>query len=155
VAAAQLVDLARTRGRKPILYSLVSVIAVIVGQSVLIVCAAVLHWDPVPSNVTSVAIGSIPSYVLNRYWVWGKRGKNHLWKEVVPFWGMAFLGLLLSTVTVAIATDWKDETWVLSLANLAAFGVIWVGKFFVLHRLLFRHAEVTTDGDQPGVVIPG
>ena len=135
---AQLKDLAAGKGRKPLLYSLVSVIAVITGQSVLWTCSGLLGWDPVPSNVVSVAVGSIPSYVLNRYWVWGKRGRNHFWKEVVPFWGMAFLGLALSTVTVALATDWwADKTWIVSLANLSAFGFIWVGKFFVLHHLLF------------------
>jgi putative flippase GtrA len=150
VPAAQLVDLAKGKGRKPILYSLVSVIAVITGQSVLWTCSGLLGWDPISSNVTSVAIGSVPSYLLNRYWVWGKRGKNHFWKEVAPFWGMAFLGLLLSTFTVAVATDWKDATWVASLANLAAFGVIWVGKFFVLHNVLFKDHAATEDD----VVIP-
>jgi len=152
---ARLTELAKGRGRKPILYSLVSVVAVVTGQSVLWTCSGLLGWEPIPSNVTSVAVGSIPSYFLNRYWVWGKRGRNRLWKEVMPFWGMAFLGLLLSTLTVAVATGWKNATWVVSLANLSAFGVIWVGKFFVLHYLLFANHEVTTDGDQPGIVIPG
>ena len=143
-----LVDLARTKGRKPLLYSLVSVVAVITGQSVLWTCSGLLDWDPISSNVTSVAIGSIPSYLLNRYWVWGKRGKNHFWKEVAPFWGMAFLGLLLSTVTVAVATSWwSDRTWIVSLANLSAFGLIWVGKFFVLHHVLFKdHDQVAVTG---------
>jgi putative flippase GtrA len=138
VPVAQLNDLAQGRARKPLLYALVSVVAVITGQAVLWTCSGLLGWDPVPSNVMSVAIGSIPSYVLNRYWVWGKRGKNHFWKEVAPFWGMALLGLLLSTVTVAWASSWNDATIVVSAANLAAFGVIWVGKFFVLHHVLFK-----------------
>lgn len=146
-ARAQLRDLARGKGRKPLLYSLVSVIAVITGQSVLWTCSGLLGWDPVPANVLSVAIGSIPSYGLNRYWVWGKRGRNHFWKEVAPFWGMAFVGLLLSTFTVAVATGWKDATWVASLANLSAFGVIWIGKFFVLHNVLFKDHHAPAEDD--------
>jgi putative flippase GtrA len=139
------------RARKPVLYALVSVVAVVTGQAVLWTCSGLLGWDPVPSNVTSVAIGSIPSYVLNRSWVWGKKGKSHLWKEIVPFWGMALLGLLLSTVAVAWASSWNDATIVVSAANLAAFGVIWVGKFFVLHHLLFGGHDHTADDE---VVIP-
>ena len=146
-------DLRLGKARKPILYALVSVVAVITGQAVLWTCSGLLDWDPVPSNVTSVAIGSVPSYVLNRYWVWGKRGKNHFWKEVAPFWGMALLGLLLSTAAVAWATSWKDATIVVSAANLAAFGVIWVGKFFVLHHVLFgAHTHDHAADDE--VVIP-
>ena len=142
------------RARKPVLYALVSVVAVITGQAVLWTCSGLLGWDPVPSNVTSVAIGSIPSYVLNRSWVWQKRGKSHLWKEIVPFWGMALLGLLLSTVAVAWASTWNDATIVVSAANLGAFGVIWVGKFFVLHHLMFgEHTHAGQDGDDE-VVIP-
>jgi len=140
------------RARKPVLYALVSLIAVVTGQTVLWTCSGLLGWDPVPSNITSVAVGSIPSYVLNRYWVWGKRGKNHFWKEVAPFWGMAVLGLLLSTVAVAVAAEWNDATIVLAAANLAAFGVIWVGKFFVLHHVLFKeHGDQGADDE---VVIP-
>jgi len=151
MASTQIRELATGKGRKPILYSLVSVIAVVTGQSVLWTCSGLLGWGPVASNVTSVAIGSIPSYVLNRYWVWGKRGRNHFWKEVAPFWGMAFLGLLLSTLTVSLATEWwEDETWIVSLANLSAFGVIWVGKFFVLHNVLFKDHGASEDD----IVIP-
>ena len=44
----------------------------------------------------------MPAYYLNRAWVWGKRGKSHLTKEVVPFWAFAFSGLVLSTIIVAL-----------------------------------------------------
>jgi putative flippase GtrA len=146
-------DLGLGRARKPILYALVSVVAVITGQAVLWSCSGLLGWDPVPSNIMSVAVGSVPSYVLNRYWVWGKRGKNHFVKEVLPFWGMALLGLILSTIAVAIAASWNDATIVVAGANLGAFGVIWVGKYFVLHHVLFgEHTHDHTPDDE--VVIP-
>ena len=141
MATAQLVELARTKGRKPILYSLVSVIAVAVSQLVLVVCHAVIGLEAVPSNLIAVSAGTIPSYTLNRSWVWGKRGKSHLWKEVVPFWALAFLGLALSTVTVAVVERWNDSTLAISAANLAAFGVLWVGKFLLLHYVLFKQHE--------------
>ena len=34
-----------------------------------------------------------PSYWLNRNWVWGKRGRSHSVKEIVPFWIMSALGI--------------------------------------------------------------
>ncbi|MDP9452852.1 MAG: GtrA family protein [Actinomycetota bacterium] len=127
--------------RKPVRYSLVSVVAVAVSQLVLVTCNGVLDWSAVPSNLTAVAVGSIPSYVLNRRWVWGKRGRNHLWREVVPFWALAFLGLVFSTVLVHLAVQWKDSTVVASAANLTAFGILWVVKYLILDSLLFRVPE--------------
>ena len=137
------------RAHKPIMYSLVSVIAVVTSQIVLIVCHAAFGLSAVWSNVIAVAAGTIPSYSLNRSWVWGKKGGSHLWKEVVPFWALSFLGLAFSTVTVAIAEEWNDSTVVIAGANLAAFGVLWVGKFLLLHYVLFKDHDA---GDE--VTIP-
>ncbi len=108
-----------------------------VSQLVLIVCNGLLDWSPVASNLTAVTIGCIPSYTLNRSWVWGKRGRNHLWREVAPFWGLALLGLALSTLLVHFAASWNDSTLVVSAANLTAFGILWVVKYLLLDSLLF------------------
>ncbi len=136
--------------RKAIRYSLVSAVAVVVSQLVLLVCNGVLDWAPVPSNVTAVAIGSIPSYALNRAWVWGKRGRNDVWREVVPFWAFAFLGLAFSTLLVYFAAQWSDAVLIVNGANLAAFGVLWVAKFFFLDALLFS----SVPGEDSELVTP-
>jgi putative flippase GtrA len=139
---SSLVTRARTQfDRKPVRYSLVSVVAVGVSQLVLVTCSGLLHWSAVPANVAAVAIGSIPSYTLNRRWVWGKRGRNHLMREIVPFWSLAFIGLVFSTVLVHVAVQWKDTTVVASAANLTAFGILWVVKYLLLDALLFRIPE--------------
>ncbi len=123
--------------RKPVRYSLVSVVAVGVSQLVLIICNGLLGWSAVASNLAAVSIGCIPSYTLNRSWVWGKRGRNHLWREVAPFWALALLGLAFSTVLVHLASRWNDSTIVVSAANLTAFGILWVAKYLLLDSLLF------------------
>lgn len=123
--------------RKPVRYSLVSVVAVGVSQLVLIICNGLLGWSAVASNLTAVSIGCIPSYTLNRSWVWGKRGRNHLWREVAPFWALALLGLAFSTVLVHLASRWNDSIIVVSAANLTAFGILWVAKYLLLDSLLF------------------
>lgn len=131
--------------RKPVRYSLVSVVAVGVSQLVLILCNALLDWTAVPSNLMAVSIGSIPSYALNRSWVWGKRGPSHLWREVVPFWAFALLGLAFSTLLVHLASQWNDSTLVVSAANLTAFGLLWVVKYLFLNALLFKVVDEAAD----------
>ena len=60
---------------------------------------------PSESNVIATAIATVPSYYLNRTWAWGKTGKSHLMREVVPFWVIAAVSIVLSTVVVG----WADH----------------------------------------------
>ena len=127
-------------------YTMVSIISVIVGQSLLVLAFLGFHWSAVTANLFAVGISAIPSYYLNRAWAWGKRGRSHLLKEVVPFWGMAFLGLALSTVFVHVAEDFAQDfsrtrlvqTVIINGAALAAFGVLWIAKFVILNKLMFK-----------------
>lgn len=142
----------RLIGVKTARYSMVSVISVITTQIVLIVTAGVVGVAAAMANVIAVSAGAIPSYALNRAWTWGKTGKNHLFKEVIPFWAMAFVGLAVSTWFVAIADSVWGTTLAVSIANLVAFGMLWVGKFFVLHLVLFKvDAPVDSLDDSPPV----
>jgi putative flippase GtrA len=117
-------------------YAAASMVGVTVGSSTLLLLLA-LDVQEVLANFLSVAISSVPAYIVNRYWVWQKKDANSLKREVVPFWGMAFLGLVLSSVFVNWAKDRTDESLLILAANLSGFGVLWVAKFFVLDKFLF------------------
>lgn len=125
--------------RKPVRYSMVSAVAVAFSQTVLLICLLVLDMAPVSANLVAVALGSVPSYLLNRKWVWGKRGSHAFFREVLPFWVMAFLGLGFSTLLVHLAAQWSEAALVASGANLTAFGSLWIVKYLVLDSLLFKH----------------
>jgi putative flippase GtrA len=140
-----LVERSRTPGgRKMIRYSLVSVVSVIVSQIVLFIAQS--FWSARTSNIVAVCVSAVPSYYLNRTWAWGKSGKSHLWKEVVPFWGLAFLSLAFSTWAADFAESHAQgidshfvETLIVMGAALGAFGVLWVGKFIIFNKILFAH----------------
>ncbi len=141
-------DRARSpEGKKLVRYSMVSVIAVGVNQLVLLICFGLLHWPATTSNVWAVCVSAIPSYYLNRAWAWGKTGRSHLMKEVVPFWAMALLGLVFSTWATGFAKSFADDfteahllrTGIVMFAGLAAFGVLWIAKFVILNKVLFAH----------------
>jgi putative flippase GtrA len=138
-----------TEGRKMVRYSMVSVIAVACSQFILAVCFGLFHWSAVNANITAVCLSAIPSYYLNRAWTWGKRGRSHLMKEIVPFWGMALLGLVFSTWLAGMAEDVATDvssvrlvqTVIVMGASLTGFGILWVAKFMVLNKVLFAHRE--------------
>jgi putative flippase GtrA len=132
-------------GKKMVRYSLVSVISVVVSQVVLFFAQS--FWSARTSNIIAVCVSAVPSYYLNRAWAWGKTGKSHLMKEIVPFWSLAFLGLVISTWAADFAESNAHHLTssdlgvklVVNIAALAAFGVLWIGKFFIFNRLMFVH----------------
>lgn len=149
MASTPLVETLRAQSRrKPVRYAAVSGVAVGCNVVVLLLALTVLGVSgdeadqltrpAVLANVAAVSASSIPSYLLNRYWVWGKRGRNKIWTEVVPFWAMALLGLLVSTLFVYQASLSSSSRAVLLAANLSAFGILWVGKYLALDALLFK-----------------
>ena len=63
---------------------------------------------------------------------------------VIPFSVLSFPGLALSTLAVASrqlgrCSPWRPaRTVAVELANLAAFGSLWIAQFVILDRILFR-----------------
>ena len=101
------------------------------------------------ANAAATAVGTIPSFELNRRWVWGKSGRRSIAAEIVPFCILSFAGLALSTLAVRITAAWADaagwsrlsRTLAVEVANVAAFGSLWVAQFFALDRILFRQRQ--------------
>jgi len=91
-------------GQRLFRYTMVSVISVIVSLVALAVFAGPLGWPALWATVAACAIGTIPSYELNRKWGWGKSVRGQLGKEVMPFWILAFIGLAVATGEVAEAS---------------------------------------------------
>jgi len=150
--ANRLFDHARTpAGKKAIRYTLASVISVVVSQVAFVVAFGLLRWTARSSAITATAIGSVPSYYLNRYWAWGKTGRSHLWKEILPFWVIAFVGLAFSTWSSDAAETYVNQhhyghlakTLLVTGAYFGAFAVLWVAKFVIFNKILF----VTKDED--------
>ena len=125
-------------GAKALRYLGVSAFNVAFGAALLAVLHGVLGWEPVPANVTAWAIGSGPAYYLNRQWVWQQSGAHSLHREVLPFWIIALVGLLLSTAAVGLAGRYTEATAYILLANLSAYGVIWVAKYVILDKVMWR-----------------
>jgi len=127
-------------------YGAASAFNVVLGQILLYSAQTVAGLSAVPANVAAVSIGTIPAFLIARYWVWQKKGRSRLMKEVVPFWGLTFTGFALSTVAVwYVERRWSPPPWAINLTNLTAFGVVWVARFFVLEKVLFADEPPTDD----------
>jgi putative flippase GtrA len=136
-------------------FATVSVITTTIAQGLLFVVYPHLVASAMGSNIIVTSIATVPAYWLNRTWTWGKRGKSHLWKEVMPFWVMAFVGLVLSTVIVGLAAKNADrissahdvKVAIVHFANFFSYGLIWIARYSLLNKYLFG---TSTQGSPAG-----
>jgi putative flippase GtrA len=118
-------------------YGAVSVLTVPMGQILILLFTYGLDLNGVQANVLAVTIVAVPAFFLYRRWVWSADGVISFWGEVMPFWAMAFLGLVVSTAVVAWAVQQWDSKLVVNVANIVGYGLVWVVKFLVLDRFMF------------------
>ncbi len=134
-------------------YSAVSVVGIVVTQAVLVGAHAVAGMAPILANTIAVSVAAIPVFFLNRAWVWQLSGRGSFRREVLPFWGFTLAGLVLSTLAVAAVSSMTTSTLAVSAANIGAFGVLWVAKFFVLDEVVFAAAAAAA-GEEMAPVAP-
>jgi len=135
--------------RKLARYATVSVISTSVSLNLLGVLVATSAVTAGWANVIATAVGTVPSFELNRRWVWRRTGRRGLLAEVAPFCALSFLGLGLSTLAVSTAAGWATaarlgtaaRTLVAQGANVGTFGTLWVVQFVLLDRVLFARGK--------------
>jgi putative flippase GtrA len=147
--------------RKLIRYATVSAISTAVSLTILGTLLATSATTAGWANVIATAVGTVPSFELNRRWVWKKRGRRSLLGEVGPFCLLSFTGLGLSTVAVSLAAGWATaaglgstaRTLAAEIANVGTFGTLWVAQYLILDRVLFgshRGAVITASRHRVG-----
>jgi putative flippase GtrA len=100
-------------------------------------------------------VATVPSYWLNRRWAWGKTGRSHFVKEVLPFWMMAGAGITVSIFGAALARhistkynlNHAESTALVLVANLMSFGIFWVLKLMLFNRL-FQAPDLLEEIDE-------
>ena len=155
-------DAHRLRLGQLVRYGAVSVIASLTSMVVLGVLVATRTATPGWANVIATAVGTVPSFELNRRWVWDRADERRVVGQVTPFAVLSFAGLAISTAAVSLAGHWATtaalgptaRTLAVEAANVAAFGSLWIAQFLILDRVLFgrRPAARPIPAPSPAVV---
>ena len=152
-------------GKKLIRFTSVSVISTVVSFITIgVVYGLKLVHGQVWATMIGNAVASVPSYYLNRKWAWGKSGRSHVRKEVLPFWGMSLLGTSFSLIGAVLVRNYTQShhtghlwtTVMLQAANILSFGIFWILKLVVFNKIfhigeLEEFDEHLTEEEQPAV----
>ena len=143
---------ATARGRRIGRYAATSVVATGVSEVTLVaVYGAHLLTASLAAVVASLA-GVVPSYAMSRYWIWPEADRRRPGRQAVAFWVIALVSLGLSSLLTGMAaadgpSGRGAHLVVVGLAYVGTYGALWVGKFVVYQRFLFRPAGVRADVD--------
>jgi len=138
---------------KLIRYAAVSAVSTLTALTILgllVGLAGAAGW----SNAFATAVATVPSFELNRRWVWGAQASRSLVRQAAPLFALSMSGLVLSTLTVHVAATratshgWSRlaRTLVAQATNLGTFGVLWVFQYVLCDRLLVRSSPVPVEG---------
>jgi putative flippase GtrA len=151
LSPSALLDYARSpEGRKKLRYAGVSVIFVPVGQGLLQVLGGFMTFTQ--ASLLAAAILTLPNFFANKLFVWQVTSKDNQRTQIAIFWVAAMLGVSLATgltfLVEQLASDWPTlaKRVAVFFAQLTGFGIVWVGRFLILDRWLFR---VTHHGREP------
>jgi putative flippase GtrA len=161
MSASALKDHARSdAGRKQLRYAAVSVVFVPLGQVLIQLLGATVFKSTVDgvtevnwvgASVSSAAILTIPNFFANKMLVWKNTSRDNLRTQIVVFWVAAMLGVSFAT-GLTFLVDWMIEShgWLekvaVFFAQLAGFGIVWLGRYVILDRWIFK---VIHHGEEP------
>ena len=140
VVTTTLQRLRAEHGLKALRYCGTSAVNVTVGVSVLAICHGLLGWSAVASNLAAWLVSTVPAYLLSRSWVWQRRGPHRLGGELLTFWILALVGLGLSSLAVGLVALYTAWTPLIVVANVSAYGMVWIAKYVFLDRVMWPRA---------------
>jgi putative flippase GtrA len=128
-------------------YGSVSLISTTIGLLVLGILVGGFSFPAIWANVIATAIGTVPSFELNRRWVWAHNGQRSIRRQAVPYAVCSFAGLVVSTFAAHLASNSTRlaHTAAVELAVLGSYGALWLVQFVLCDRILFRSSTASLD----------
>jgi putative flippase GtrA len=134
-------------------YTAGSGVAFASSEIALIVCYGSGLMGSAPASVVAFFAGALPNYILNRSWVWQRKGPIPVRRELLPY----ALVSLVSLVTAAVVTglvaarapgDHATKTAFVAAAYLGTYTVLFLGKFVVYQRVIFQDAAADDPSEE-------
>lgn len=124
-------------------YGATSVIALVVSEICLVTIDAETAVGVTVATVAANLAGTVPSYVLSRYWIWSEADRARAGRQVALYWLVSLVSMALSSIAMGAIAHENHERHILRLLVLGAFYLVvsialWVAKYVAYHTVIFR-----------------
>jgi putative flippase GtrA len=123
-----------------------SVLATLTSAAVFPLVYRWAHAGPRIATFAAFAAGAAVSFVVNRFWTWSRRERDGLGRDLFGFFAVAGSVAVLAAIVTSITDFYADRagisdnlrTAMVETAYLGTYGVMFLIKFLLLDRLVFR-----------------
>lgn len=124
-------------------YSVTSGLALGVSEITLIALYASHTFDATLSAFLANLAGTVPSYLLSRYWIWSESDRKRVGRQVVLYWltsllSMAITSLATGALTAIAPAGHKAHVLVAGVGFVGVSIMLWVTKYVVYQKVIFR-----------------
>ncbi len=136
------------RALKLLRYALTSGVATGISEVTLLALYASGFLGATGSAVLANLAGTVPSYLLSRYWIWPEADRSGAARQMGLYWFTSVASLVFSTAGTSLAgahapAGHAAHVLVVATAYIGTVAILWVAKFLVYQRFIFSGAGVT------------
>jgi putative flippase GtrA len=123
-----------------------SVLATLTSAVVFPLVYRAAHAGPPIATFAAFAAGAAVSFAVNRFWTWNRRQRAGMGRDLFGFLAVAGSVAILAAVATSITdfyanragVDSNHRTVLVETAYLGTYAVMFLVKFLLLDRLVFR-----------------
>jgi putative flippase GtrA len=124
-------------------YAATSAISLGISEVCLLALYSSRTFGATTSALLATLAGTIPSYLLSRYWIWSEANRKRVGRQVVLYWATSFAAMAITSfgtgvITHAAPGDHRTHVIFAGGAFLALNVVLWVTKYVVYQKIIFR-----------------
>jgi putative flippase GtrA len=124
-------------------YAVTSVVATVVSEATLLGLYGAGVLGAATSAVVANLAGTVPSYLMSRFWIWSEADRRRPVRQAVAYWVISVVSLLASSAATAAAAanapkGQAAHLVVVATAYVGTYAFSWVAKFVVYQKVLFR-----------------
>ncbi len=124
-------------------YALTSGLTTGISEATLLALYATGFLGATGAAVMANLAGTVPSYLLSRYWIWPEADRSGAARQMGLYWATSAISLVVSTAGTSMAGAHAPaghiaHVIVVGSAYIGTVAVLWVAKFIVYQRFIFR-----------------
>lgn len=132
----------RAHAARLLRYSATSLIALAVSESTLLVLYGTGVLNATAAALVGNLAGTVPSFLLSRYWIWREAPRNRTARQIVLYWSTSVVCIALSSIaTGEIARKAPKGLYphllVAGSGFVAMSFILWIAKYVVYHYMIF------------------
>jgi putative flippase GtrA len=141
-------------------YATTSVVAFGVSEVALLVLYGSGTVNATLAALIANLVGTVPSYLMSRYWIWSEAARNRVGRQMVLYWALSIAciaGTSLSTGAIAslVPAGHRFHLAIAGIGFLAVSVIFWLAKFVIYQRFIFPVAgNEMTGAKSPGTATP-